>query len=553
MIGDSQHVQDKEGKTALMHALTNTRDLPENIIEQIIGDFQHLQDKEGKTALIHALTNTRVLPENLIKQMIGDSQHVQDKEGKTALMYAMISKCVISDNLIIKVIGISQNIQDNDGKTALMHAQLISESLHIRDNIGKTALMYAMKHKCNLPDHLIKQMISDSLQIQDNEGKTALMYAMQHKCYLPDHLMKQMISDSQHIQDNEGKTALMYAMKHKYDLPNHLMKEMICDTQFVKDKKGKTALMHASQSSHFPNPLIINLFNRDLLNVQDIFGKTALHYAIEDDQNDEYLKHLISHGANLEVQDNNGRTALILCLEFDIQENVFFNLWTEKFLKTKQFLQYNPIPSVRHKEKLFLFTSIEKEMFSLMNLYKNKEILRLMLANGIVPFPNSCSKFSMLLGALKHNLIDVATYVIANVCMTYDDLKMLNYANNCLNSNCIVRSPPSVYNLNGLDLSSPDLRDLVIGATSQPWPLVKLSFLAVNSALGNGVKREQRIKMLPLPEPIKDMLMFNTRTALLPVSHWIDIPMVFDPAQYEKTSKPRPLLNYWPFGEVLVV
>ncbi|CAL1536008.1 unnamed protein product [Lymnaea stagnalis] len=540
--------QYEDGRTALMIALQSYKGSPDTYIQPLIGDSCNVQDTDGKTALMYAMSHTCDIPNHLILQMIGDSQNIQDNDGKTALMYAFIHNKQLSEKMIERLNGGDPLIQDKSGKTALMYALQLNRRLAYKE--GKTALMYALTSKTRVPTTLVMKMIGNSHNLQDKDGKTALMYALQNYNDQSYTFIDELIAGSSNIQDKDGKTALMYALIYARNIPVRFLKQLLCPSQNKHNKGVRNALVLGSERAVSSTECSMGPHNGDLINVQDSVGKTALHYAIEHGQDTDYMKCIVLHGANLEVQDNKGQTALMLCVEVDtrvIQQNGYVKGLKKHFRKTITLLRCNAIPILNSRGKEKIFSTIKNGLFNSMNLFKNKDIFRLIIANGVVPFPDFRFKFSTLSLVLKHNQTDVTKYVIANMCLTNDDLKMMKNFKNLKTLNYNARNHPHV------DLSSPDLQHLLSDATSQPWPLVKLSFIAVNSAVGHGVDREHRIKMLPLPNPIKDMLMFNTRTALLPVSEWANIPMIFDPAEYEKTSRPRPLLNYWPFGEVLVV
>ncbi len=134
LLKDRIHIdtQNKNGGTLLMNAsFRNDLIMVERCIE--LGANLDLQDKQGKTALIHAvrrgsLSSPHCLTEAMIITKLwlaGANADLQDNQGATALMYASYWGSTNTVKVLLALAaknGINVEIKDNEGKTALIYA-----------------------------------------------------------------------------------------------------------------------------------------------------------------------------------------------------------------------------------------------------------------------------------------------------------------------------------------------------------------------------------------------------------------------------------------------
>ena len=172
--GANLNLQDKEGKTALMHAIQHDylKEIAKLLVEK--GANLNLQDKEGLTVVMYAIWCGEF---ELAKLFIekGARLDLLDKDGKSALRWAVDSFCDEGGSVYPKFFkradlgfinllidkGKNLDSQDKDGTTVLM---VVSEfpapntlaavkllvkkgaRLDLRDKKGMTALMRAKRN-----------------------------------------------------------------------------------------------------------------------------------------------------------------------------------------------------------------------------------------------------------------------------------------------------------------------------------------------------------------------------------------------------------------------
>ncbi|KAH9502195.1 hypothetical protein Btru_070357 [Bulinus truncatus] len=221
-------------------------------------------------------------------------------------------------------------------------------------------------------------------------------------------------------------------------------------------------------------------------------------------------------------------------------------------------LTYEAIPALPNYQRIYVLKWLQEQSPDYIPLiYEERRLLRLCVTNGLTFHINS-SKTS------HHNLsnspasmrtspslkmlickgeIDSVRYLIANGCFGIEDYYYMRNA---------------VYRFQHINFygdhfhSIQKIDDLLINAFSNPWPLVKLAFIAVSTLLGDGPERSNIVQDLALPPVIEDLLMFQTPLARLPVSEWSDISLCFDSKEYERRPQPRPLLHCWPMGKMYI-
>ncbi len=158
----------------------------EEVISLIKRGFDiNMQNKDGWTALMYAVSMNDDIVDTLLEN--GADVNIQDKWGKTSLMHA----CYHSGNLrLIKLLSkYSTNIEDYDGNTALIHAVsrqnaeeiinfLLDENINHQNKYGKTALMYAIEYG----SQYIKLLLDHGadIQIKNILNENAITFAFFH-------------------------------------------------------------------------------------------------------------------------------------------------------------------------------------------------------------------------------------------------------------------------------------------------------------------------------------------------------------------------------------
>ncbi len=157
---------DKEGKTALMHAVIggNIRVAQTLLLNPRAQDLITMRDAQGMTALMHVVKTAPLYMQEIIELLLKHGAQIaqQDKKGKTALMHAVNSDHHGHKKIVAALLAHNPqdtiNKQDKQGLTALMHATA-------RDDL------YALKTVKSLLKH------GAQVAIKDAQGNTALIHA----------------------------------------------------------------------------------------------------------------------------------------------------------------------------------------------------------------------------------------------------------------------------------------------------------------------------------------------------------------------------------------
>ncbi|KXJ17605.1 putative ankyrin repeat protein [Exaiptasia diaphana] len=290
--GADVNFKDKEGQTALMHAIDHgVEDIALAIIEHSEDLDLNAVDNQGQTALMKStIDGMTTIAIALVKR--GADVYIKDKEGKTALMHDFVPRgeetalAIIEHNRDLYL-----NAVDNQGQTTLMKAIIV----------GKMTFAIALiKHGADV-------------KIKDKKGKTALKYAIDYK---RDAIATALISKtgnefSVNSVDNKGQTALMKAIIYGMTGIAIAIVKRGADVN-LKDKEGQTALMHAIDQEDEDIALAIIECSKDLdLNAVDNQGQTALMKAITINKMMTFSIALIKRGVDVNVKDKEGKTALM--------------------------------------------------------------------------------------------------------------------------------------------------------------------------------------------------------------------------------------------------
>lgn len=522
-------------------------------------------DMKGNTALMLAASHGHIeCLEFLLKA--GASKSQTNVEGKTALMFAVLGRQIaeLNGNIekcteILIDAGVDVNVQDKEGKTALMLAtenswgrkcipNLIAAGADpsMIDSDGRTALMLAAaKFVLHDPDEIVIR--SSMCGIDDFIDPDVFLDETVNK----DKVIMPLIRASSDLnkQDKHGHTALMIACatRHLWCVIRLVLAGADVN---VRDLTGRTPLMHSVMAENCyglekHEDIRLTKFlieNGADVNAQDKDGMTALMFASRNGGYLQIIEHLVVSEGDNEPQDRKGRTAVVhalqavrLALASPLLED-YFDLY---FYSLFWLLSRGACAKLSEK-----FRPLIEEVFKKLdkNSCREYHLIRFQVINCVAYFrllfcPFSCNYISSL-----------GRYLIANCCIFEKDLEKMK------GIHCVAGEHDCCYDESrdhDGDLDDSDRR-LTHEAVAYPWPLVKLAFIAVSSAIGPSFGREQRIRHTGLPQPIQECLLFQRPIASLPVHHWKDIPMFFNPVEYEQQPSPYPLLYNWPFGHELV-
>lgn len=228
--------QDKEGKTALMHAAEDNDGIAFMLIEA--GADPAIRDKFGKTAMHYAMENEyKSLIKHLVKRGVQMPSAESEKKRKSNL--SSKAKDQLNEDLMwqasssdldeIKRIlneGADVNATEGGGNTPLMEAayydnyeamELFLEKgadIHRKNGYEQTALHLAANSGNTECIKLLLEMGSE-IDEKDSEGKTPLILAAENDYPESVKFLLEKGADKR-ITDNEGKTAKDHAAEYEY-------------------------------------------------------------------------------------------------------------------------------------------------------------------------------------------------------------------------------------------------------------------------------------------------------------------------------------------------
>ncbi|XP_059151289.1 putative ankyrin repeat protein RF_0381 [Physella acuta] len=482
-------------------------------------------NRYGDTPLLSALDYMSEDAVEILLENSADLTKINNK-GMSALHYA--AKCK-STSIFYRILmsGLDVNKQSDIGETPLFFCnkkeysqQLIDggANVHHKNKEGMTALHYAVR-KNNM--EVVKLLLHYGIEVNiiSQRRETPLFIAVTNKNFEMAELLVTSGADV-NIKGLDGNTPLLYSAKFPVSKSNPPT-SMSC----TKYKKEIFKLLISNGAS-------INEQNND--------GETALMLSLG--RNDKFwFEKLIQLRPNLDLTDCENRSVLIRALEIDT------NYKKPSYIKTFLNMGINPVVNESHRESVlntcYFCNKPNKYSYCIYNLIKSKknEFLRFFFCNGAVPVASSKNQddVSFISLAISERNYDCIKYFFAIGFINNADLVFINK---------LYPRTTSSYSSN---LNNNEIHAILELASQQPWPLVKLAFIAVSTLLGYGPEREVKLQETKLPPALKRMLMFQVKASTLPVAEWGNIPLCFDPDQYEKLPNPRPLIHYWPIGQKL--
>ncbi|BFZ20693.1 hypothetical protein BsWGS_23732 [Bradybaena similaris] len=339
----------------------------------------------------------------------------------------------------------------------------------------------------------------------------------------------------------------------------------LCDT----DEEGNTALMHAALGGCSQNVSFLlqcTKGKKELLNLQNRTGLTALMCAVSC-RNFTIIKELIAHGADVNIRDANGNTALIHSLnQFPVPEDEIAAFLIESgcevncqnndglsplMLAAKNCLKETistlldsgaEINAVSEKDRsktaLTLLPSITDLGCDLTNDYFS--CMDYLLDRGANPAYISPVAFHKIIHSGRIRIIPkLISCGLPPVDITSHEMHLIsNELNNITSlspiSSALMAGKCSLahYFMDNLYLTSSDIPSLsdrnamrlhlekqqfveclnfMNDFSTQAVTLFNLSFVAISTAVGSSHSREDRVNKLPLPQIIKDKLLFKSQ------------------------------------------
>lgn len=258
-------------------------------------------DHEGRTALMHAVTNGCLAAVFLILLAKGLQIDARDQHGFTALMLAA-EKGHFEIVIALLLAGADANAADLNGTTAMMlaiqhgHTDVVSALVfakglnpHARDRDGMTACMHAARG-----GHLeiVKLLLSNTVQ----QMETLLGFAFKYAQEMGEHRR-------QFTYQDQGKVV---GIHQRHMGPRGLVRDRSLVN--MQGPGGVTALMLAARGGH---GLMVNyLLSLEEIEIDaiDHLGRTALMYAAENGGK-AIFNLLVEKGADPHLQDRYGKTA----------------------------------------------------------------------------------------------------------------------------------------------------------------------------------------------------------------------------------------------------
>lgn len=512
--GAEANTPSMDGTTALMFAAHASADCVRELVNA--GADLHARNTRGQVPLFWAVNSGQVEIVQALLTAGADVNSVSTK-GHTPLFYS-VKNGDDDMNKTLLAAGANVNATDLKGKTPLLsavqnyHRECLRTLLqagadvNLADHSGRTPLMAAVMAQFTVA---FNDLLAAGALVnrKDNSGRTALMMAAS-ACNAP--LCRDLVAYGACVneQDNEGVTPLMVAAE----------KEIHCDTI-------KNILLNGGAD----------------VDIVDLQGKTALMYAISYNKNLTRLRLLTK--LNLL---NHQSDALVQCLESDDncsaldKAAVLLQTGCHPVLPTF----YRPLLL----QKFYFPSSGRKKTyawsFKKFILHGEPEMTRLFVSNGIVLKRRGTSGKSATRGIRRYynsNLacalttcsFNTANYLLANCYIFQDDLSFLRRFKSFM--------------VPGQHQKAKETRQFIDELQKQPWPLVKLAFIAVSTQMGASPERAERVGRSGLPLGLQALLNFEQPVAALPVGDWsrLRLPCLTSRQQ-------RPLLYFWPYGKELM-
>ncbi|BFZ20698.1 hypothetical protein BsWGS_23737 [Bradybaena similaris] len=367
---------------------------------------------------------------------------------------------------------------------------------------GRTTLILAAMREGSMSMMQLLLSHGADLNERDNLGNSALIYAVCKGCFQNVSFLLQIIKHRKqflNLQNSEGLTALVYAVR----LGNPMLVQELVDQGAdinIKDKLGNTFL---------------------------------LRQLISEEHNDKTLRSLIQAGCDVNSQNNDGLSPLMVAARSYLLDTmcVLLDLGAEINAVSKKDSMKTALTHLIYKSYLrddyfdclkllldrgasasYLAATTLHKMIMAGDTYLIPQLIQCglgpasvlvndMLRNLLTEVRVRAFHCSPLFTALCVGNSALGRFFVGNLFLTHYDVSWLG-------SNELVRQHLARKKYKGCLVILKEI-------STRPMALFNLSFVAVSTAIGAAPGREIRVNKLPVPQVIKDKLLFKKLDATL--------------------------------------
>ena len=295
------------------------------VIEELIDKVNiNVQDEEGYTPLMNAITEGEIEVVKILLEHNADVTKIKDNSGRNAFFWAAVLDELEMLKLFEKY-NPDFNIADNYGSNALFFTRkaetvnyLLKNGADInkKNKSGRTPLIqHSLAYENQ--DH-VKFLLEKGADInaQDNEGVTTLMFAVQtDKTKIIDICLSEKADIN--MKDKEGKTALFHTISSFGILENvkSMTENMFGDhakTDYIKNYMNQKKMEETDTAIRLIKLLVSNGAD---INAQDNKGNTLLMYAIAL-RNEPLINEILKLNPDVNIKNKEGKTANDMAKEY---------------------------------------------------------------------------------------------------------------------------------------------------------------------------------------------------------------------------------------------
>ncbi|KAH9495267.1 hypothetical protein Btru_016239 [Bulinus truncatus] len=366
---------------------------------------------------------------------------------------------------------------------------LIKQGMDVNASIVQQSYSYrghsSPIHLCVRKSALDLVQSGANVNAVNNSGKTPLFCAVD--CKMVDHVRLLLEYGALvNVFDSSQDTPLSRAI----DVMSFEIVCLLIDSKAdtgITLKNGKTYLMHTLRSRHYYSYYAEtkHIFNKLLtckidVNKQDDNGNTALIKACEESLA-EAVELLLNHGADVNLTNNEGQTALSHSIRSDGNITKMLLMRKAKFCSPRECQQVLPLFIYEKKEDLIPLSIGQGAYPHLVKGGYSSE----KLFNSSYMYGQDLTPLSI---AIYDNRIELARYFIKRRFLTkYDVTDILS--KDFFQTNFLKANPGDLF------------RNLL--------SLQTLTFVTVSDLLGATPEREVKVEKLPIPNKIKQRLLFR--------------------------------------------
>jgi ankyrin repeat protein len=367
--------QDNEnGMTALMYAVSDSSlfFVVQELLRNPYQSFLNIEDKNGETALFHALKNKEAL-NILVTNPNIEINHI-NKKGETALLYCCKYDIFESIQTLLVNKNINVNMHDEDLQTPAMILTRKNRDNELRklnmrncnydyiNKKGESALSiilkkiysekydnfnFLLRDQVNILTSFVHLNCNFSIPVDEDENTAIMVFLLAKDYYTLGYVMRYHKGIDLSVKNKYGESASSLCLKSEGFVGiRQFLKYPSFDLEYI-DNNGNTMLMLCAMNNMqqmiervIENNvnIINNVNNRNenaliiatkldcskaiatlieypiFVNQQDCLGNTALHYAV-DIENTFIIKLLIKTKADINIKNNDGFTPIDIAKE----------------------------------------------------------------------------------------------------------------------------------------------------------------------------------------------------------------------------------------------